>query len=187
MANASSNLFAIEQPLIDRLAELKAPVPDLRCGAAITLVGTTNVAALLPGVFVRPMGHISAEPAGQMIQERQRWEVIAAVQAIADKQDLKTTYAALGKLAHRLITHIHGWTAPDIGTFEYSGRSDLTEIPGHAELTLTFDATVVIDLQDDTAINDFLRFYPTYELTDSTQATDAEDHINLPGPQGGTP
>lgn len=176
-----ANIFALEAPLLARLKALESEVYGLTTGAAITLVGSTNVSAFLPGIFVRPLGSGTPEPVGDTIQETQRWEVIGAVQAIADKQNLATTYEALGRLLHRIVMHLHNWTAPDIGTLEYVGRGDPVEIPGHVEVTLTFSITTLIDLADGTALADFLLFYPTYDLAADGDA-DASDKINLPGP-----
>lgn len=186
MANPA-NLFELETPLIARLDELKTAVPTMKTGAAITLMGATNVTRFMPGVFVRPLPATEFELVGYQIQERQRWEVTIALQALADKKQLASTYEALGRLAQRVIVHLHGWTAPDLGTLAYAGRNDIVEMPGHAELTLLFDVPVLIDLADTSSIDDFLRFYPVYDVEDTERSPDAEDHINLPGPGGGTP
>ena len=177
MQSPANNLFDLESPLVERLKLLQSELPELRVGSAITLVGVTNVAGHMPGVFVRPAASPNAEDVGGHVQEWQQWEVICGVRAVAQKQDLSTTYTALGALSHRVLTHLHAWNSP-VGMFAYTGRDEVIEHAGYAEVALNFSVPVLVDLANPGTLDDFLRFYPSYAVYDADSHT--ADHINLP-------
>ncbi|MDA3920976.1 MAG: hypothetical protein PF501_09900 [Salinisphaera sp.] len=184
MALPANNLFNLEAPLLARLDTLKVEAPTLHTGAAITLVGITNVASYMPGIFVRPAKSDGAEDVGGQVQEWQHWEVICGVQTIADKHGLSTTYAALGALAHRVLLLLHDWPSP-VGNLMYTGRDEVLEHSGYAELALNFAVPLLVDLSAGGSLDDFLRFYPTYDVEDADSTSN--DRINLPGPETAPP
>lgn len=174
MAGAS-NLFWPEAAIREALSALVADQPRIHIGSSITVVGTTDLYQLLPGVFVAPAAPNAAERVGDGVMESQVWDVTVAVPAVPDPYDLSKTYAALGELCAATI-----WALAAVPGLEYAGRLEPVHTVGHVETTLQFDLEITVDPPADGALVDFERFYADWDAAPADGAIDASDHINLP-------
>lgn len=152
------NLFEEEPLIIARLkqavATLDSPTltalqsamgartqPVVNVGSAASIIGTLEIAALLPAIFLQPASSDASESSGdgKATLEDRSWLVIVAVGHIPDPASLTRNYQPHGALLGLVYDWLAGWTpAPGFKRMRYTGREDTVIAPGHIEFPMRF-------------------------------------------------
>lgn len=143
-----TDLLAAEPLIIDRLKTITG-VTGLRVASTASIVGTTDIAAHAPALFVHPGdSEIAAEIQRGLAQsEEESWEVVAVVKLIPDPTNLAKTYQSeAGSLLNKVVEKLVGWApSSDFGATRYAGRDKPDAQPGYAEFALRFKVRRLIE------------------------------------------
>jgi hypothetical protein len=150
-----SNLFVIEQLIIDRLkAQVVEAVVDEHevtttvqlfktIGNPSLIAGLSDIGPLLPACFVMPGAAeiASQQTNGAGVVEEQEWHIVIVIAHQAFKAQTGLTESVAGTLMHACIVALSGWL-PESNNFIrpmlYAGRAEPDYNLGYAEFPLSF-------------------------------------------------
>lgn len=144
-----TNVFAAEANIIARLQSVTpALVASGNIGSAANLIGRTDLARWMPGLFIVPGPATRTDDGddGRLIVERQTWIIVVTTVFNRDAIGLSANYTALGILATGVIQALSGWI-PQTGftTLQLISRDGPQPSEGGwVELPLTFETISTI-------------------------------------------
>lgn len=141
-----SNVFAVEQLLISRIAD---NVPAfVEVGTVAKLSGYQFDQIPLPACYVVPgKAEVVGEPHDGGVQiERQEWQVVICVPFIDDTTDeTNTATKAAGELIYQVAQQVIGWRpAQGFQPFAYRGRPEPYLESGYGEFPALFETGLVL-------------------------------------------
>jgi len=151
-----SGFFDAEEATLVRLrTELLAgsPPPKITIGSVADLSGSTDLATLCPGVFLRPSDTTVTDVAGEDLDaaaETQKWSVVVVVKCMPNLQKLDGSCQALaGALLAQVKDALMGWSPFAAGAgsgakFAYAGRPKPEFFVGYAEFPIDFELTALV-------------------------------------------
>ncbi|RLJ20801.1 hypothetical protein DJ031_04635 [bacterium endosymbiont of Escarpia laminata] len=142
-----TNLFAAEQPIIQRITDNVTGLTKV--GSVSALAGFQELGLMLPGVFVMPADSvITGDPHdGGFQKESQFWLVSVLVEHQEDAlgPDIDTTVKKAGEILAQTIRALVGWApATGLQPFAYRGRPDPNYEPGYGEFPALFETGFII-------------------------------------------
>lgn len=139
---AVTNHYAASTALIAKISALSIP-GIVTVGSPSLIVGVSNLASMLPAVFVMPNGgNISDGAEGRLQQDDQRWLISVCVKHVKDITGITTTESIAGAYITPLINGLVGWE-PDADHKPMVMLDELPPVydqPGLAEFTFEFSS-----------------------------------------------
>ncbi|MCU7839779.1 MAG: hypothetical protein KZQ94_10435 [Candidatus Thiodiazotropha sp. (ex Troendleina suluensis)] len=137
----ATNLFAIEQLLIERIS---ANIPELKTVASASVLSQQDdIIAQCDAVYTIP-GTGDAEGTSHSVSVVQQWIILVTVRKVFDTADTDTTATKGGDLAGQIIKLLHNWEpSTDFFKMHFAGHGSAYFGAGYGEFPLYFNVKTV--------------------------------------------